>query len=32
MLAAVYLVKALGGDWPGPAALAKDTGSTRSVQ
>jgi len=31
ILTAVFLVKALGGDWPGPAALAKGTDSTRSV-
>ena len=28
LLTAVFLVKALGGDWPGPASLAK-TGSAR---
>jgi outer membrane protein TolC len=32
MLTAVFLVKALGGDWAGPAALAKDTDGTRSVR
>ena len=31
ILTAVFLVKALGGDWPGPAALAKGTDSARSV-
>jgi outer membrane protein, multidrug efflux system len=31
MLTAVFLVKALGGDWPGAATLAKDTSSTRSA-
>ena len=32
MLTAIFLVKALGGDWPGQAALAKDTDDTRSVR
>jgi NodT family efflux transporter outer membrane factor (OMF) lipoprotein len=32
MLTAVFLVKALGGDWPGQAALAKDAGSARAVR
>jgi len=31
ILTAVFLVNALGGDWPGPAALAKGTDSARSV-
>ena len=32
MLTAVFLVKALGGDWPGQSTLAKDTGSTRTAR
>jgi outer membrane protein TolC len=32
MLTAVFLVKALGGDWSGHAALAKDTDGTRTVR
>jgi NodT family efflux transporter outer membrane factor (OMF) lipoprotein len=32
LLTAVFLVKALGGDWPGQATLAKDAGDTRSVR
>jgi NodT family efflux transporter outer membrane factor (OMF) lipoprotein len=32
MLTAVFLVKALGGDWPGQAALAKGTDSASSVR
>jgi len=31
MLTAVFLVKALGGDWSGQPALAKDSGSTRRL-
>jgi outer membrane protein TolC len=31
MLTAVFLVKALGGDWPGQATLATGTDSARSV-
>jgi outer membrane protein TolC len=30
--AAVFLVKALGGDWPGKATLATGTDSARSVR
>jgi len=32
LLTAVFLVKALGGDWPGPSTLAKDAGAAATVR